>query len=291
VQPGEAGQGDIGWVHRMQVFDAPFAPGRLTGLLDYTTSAMGLGLSQIPGLELEDAAERASSIVSCFPLRVPGQIVLLGQLASGVDGSRALFAAAGRAFHCAFMSPSLPVERRRVMDRGLGAGFALLFEGLIGDLAWIEESPAQLRGEEFAQGVCLRRLLELRLCAAQLAFELQLSLIEAGHDSHSLAERRAEALSAATGYTHSTAGYLIGADPELGAAHRLRAHCLAAQLREYLRKRFGRRFWKERAAGELLKELWNTGSSYSADELASELDFAPLDVTALLEDVLVPWRR
>ena len=46
-----------------------------------------------------------------------------------------------------------------------------------------------------------------------------------------------------------------------------------------------------KAAGELLKELWNTGSTYSADELASELDFAPLDVTALLDDVLVPWRR
>jgi hypothetical protein len=275
----------------MQVFDAPFAPGRLVGLLDYTTSAMGLGLSQIPGLQLEDAGERASSVVSCFPLRAPGEIVLLGHLPSGTDGSRALFAAAGRAFHYAFMSPSLPVERRRVMDRGLGAGFALLFEGLIGDFAWIEESPAQLRGEEFAQGVGLRRLLQLRRCAAQLRFELQLSQLETGHDSHALAEQRAESLSAATGYAHSTAGYLIGADAELGSAHRLRAHSFAAQLREALRNRFGRRFWRERSAGELLKELWNTGSTYSADALASELDFAPLDVTALLEDLLVPWRR
>jgi hypothetical protein len=291
VKADEAGHGDIDWVHRMQVFDAPFAPGRQIDLLDYTTRGMGLGLSAVPGLEVEDPEERASSPLSCFPLRAPGEIVLGGTLPTGIEGSRALFAAVGRAFHFAFMSPALPVERRRVMDRGLAGGFGLLFEGLIADPAWIEESPAQLRGEEFAQGVGLRRLLQLRRCAAQLVFEFELSQLEAGHDAHALAEPRAEWLSAATGYAHSTAGYLIGADPELGSAHRLRAHCLAAQLREYLRRRFGRRFWRERAAGELLKELWNTGSTYSADELAGELGIAPLDVTALLEELLVPWRR
>ena len=51
-------------------------------------------------------------------------------------------------------------------------------------------------------------------------------------------------------------------------------------MREHLRMRFGRSWWRRRAAGDLLKELWATGSEYSPEELSSQLglDAPTLDV-------------
>ena len=66
----------------------------------------------------------------------------------------------------------------------------------------------------------------------------------------------------------------------------LRGWCLEAQLSELLRERFGRRFWRERAAGELLKELWNTGATYSAEEIAAQLGLGALEIDRLIETCL-----
>jgi len=43
-----------------------------------------------------------------------------------------------------------------------------------------------------------------------------------------------------------------------------------------------------RRAGELLKELWSTGTTYGLEALARELDLAPLGGEALLEAELAP---
>ena len=80
--------------------------------------------------------------------------------------------------------------------------------------------------------------------------------------------------------------HLIDTDPDLYCADYLRAWCLEAKLSEHLRERFGRRFWRERGAGDLLKELWNTGATYTADGLADELGLGPIDTEALIEDLL-----
>ena len=68
--------------------------------------------------------------------------------------------------------------------------------------------------------------------------------------------------------------------------HELRGRCLAVQLAERLRARFGTRFWHERGASGLLKELWNTGGTYRAESLAADVELGPLDIAPLIEDAL-----
>jgi hypothetical protein len=48
----------------------------------------------------------------------------------------------------------------------------------------------------------------------------------------------------------------------------LRARLFAAGLAEYLRSRHGRRWYSSRGAGDELRDLWNTGSRYTVEELA-----------------------
>lgn len=65
----------------------------------------------------------------------------------------------------------------------------------------------------------------------------------------------------------------------------LRAWALEVLVREHLKTRFGNRWWSSRAAGALLRELWATGSEYSADEIAAELGLGPICFEPLADDL------
>ncbi len=267
--------------------DSLFAGEQLLDCLEFTTAGMGVELGLVRGVALdhEPRPGRAPE-ARTFVLRVPGEIVVSGGERDGVRAHRDWFRAAGLAFASAYVSPELPVERRRGLDPALALGWGWLLADLLADSRWIREGPAQQRASAFAEEAALWRLLELRRAAGQLRFELELARVPAGRDPHGLAERYADELGAATGVPHTPAGYLADSDPELASLHRLRARSFALQLAEWLRERHGRAFWKERRAGELLKELWNTGSTYCAEEIAAEIGFAPLEVEPLIESCL-----
>jgi hypothetical protein len=54
-------------------------------------------------------------------------------------------------------------------------------------------------------------------------------------------------------------------------------------LREYLRVRYGNRWWASRKAGDELIDLWNTASRYSVEELASLIGFSEISFELIVE--------
>ena len=276
-----AAAADVAALLARSACDEFFPAGQRVDYLAFTLQ--GMEIRDLAGVEVDDEArEGRTSDARSFALRVPGSVLLSLGPAGGVAACRDAFVASGRALGPAFSSAELPVERRREGDPALGLGFGLLLGDLVSDPTWLAASPASQRDEQIAREGELQRLVMLRRTAGQLRYELLLSELPPGEDPARLTERGAEELGRALGVAVSGEGLLEGSDPELTALHELRALCFAAQLREFLRQEFGRAFWKERRCGELLKELWNTGTSYDADSLAAELGFGPLDVEHLL---------
>ena len=68
-----------------------------------------------------------------------------------------------------------------------------------------------------------------------------------------------------------------------GEALELQEKRVEARLSELLRAEYGRRFWKRRPAGDLLKELWNTGTTLTAETLSGELGLGELSVDGWIE--------
>jgi hypothetical protein len=66
----------------------------------------------------------------------------------------------------------------------------------------------------------------------------------------------------------------------------LRALAFSFGLREYLRVRYGSRWWGSRKAGDELIDLWNTASQYSVEELARLNDFGDLNFDLLAESMI-----
>jgi hypothetical protein len=283
VAPDEARAPDVLAAASASALDALFPFERMIECLAFTSGGMGLYPDAVSGIAFDCEARPSRGVVPrAFALRVPGEIVISHAPAAGVAAHRGLFAAFGAALPAAFSSAELPVERRRGGDPALARGFGLLLANRLGDPHWIDSSPAGQRSEELAQEAALFRLLRLRGSAARLQLELELARVAGGEAPGQLGERYAEELSRAFGAPVRREGWLLRCDPELEALHALRAWCFAEQLAELLRERFGRAFWRERRAGELLKELWHTGSSYDADGLAAELGCGPLDPEHLL---------
>jgi hypothetical protein len=57
-------------------------------------------------------------------------------------------------------------------------------------------------------------------------------------------------------------------------------------LRDYLKVRFGSRWWEHREAGDLLKEIWSAGAEYNAAEIASELGLGAVTLDALEAEIV-----
>ena len=283
VAPDEARAADVLSATAASALDPLFPLERMSDCLAFTTQGMGLHPDDVSGLAF-DGEPRASRRAGAraFALRVPGEIVVSHAPAAGLAAHRALFAAAGSGLAQAFASAELPVERRRGGDPAVARGFGLLLAGRLGDRHWIDASPAGQRTDELAEEAALLRLVQLRGVAGRLRLELELASVPAGETPGGLGDRYAEEMTRALGAPVAPEAWLLACDPELEALHRLRAWCFAEQLAELLRQQFGRGFWRERRAGDLLKELWHTGATYDADGLAAELGFAPLDVEHLL---------
>jgi hypothetical protein len=78
---------------------------------------------------------------------------------------------------------------------------------------------------------------------------------------------------------------LLTVETTIDAAASLRARCAEVLLRDHLRVRFGTRWWRMRAAGDFLKEIWATGSEYSPEQLMSEIGLDDASLGALAIDV------
>jgi hypothetical protein len=104
--------------------------------------------------------------------------------------------------------------------------------------------------------------------------------------SENLAATYAELQTEATGFKRNPAHYLSDVDDGFYAGAYLRAWVFEAALREYLRTRYGRRWWASRKAGDELIDLWNTSSRYTVEELARLLGLGELSFD-LLADIWI----
>jgi hypothetical protein len=75
-------------------------------------------------------------------------------------------------------------------------------------------------------------------------------------------------------------------DDAFHSADFLRAAAFESQMREYLKTRFGERWWASHKAGETLIDIWNTGRRYTLEELASMIGMGALDFDWLASESL-----
>ena len=276
---GEIKRWDVGRAWRGANWDAAFPPDRMVPALEGTLADLGIDLHAQENVEL-DLEDRPSKDprAFCSPIEVPGRVVLVLKPQGGPDDWSVLFHEAGHTEHFAHTDASLSPEEKRLGDNAVTEGWAMLLEHLTTDPVWLERRLDFPRPYEFAAEGAVQLLWLVRRYCAKLLYELE---FHTAGDLTALQPRYVELLSDATKVEPAASDYLNDIDEGFYATEYLRAWAFEAQLRAYLRERFGNAWFSRREAGSLLRELWAEGQKPTADELLYEVSGEKLELAAV----------
>jgi hypothetical protein len=276
---GDVQRWDVARVWRGVGWDAAFPGDRMVPALEASLAELGVDLRSQSNVHLDlDDRPNKSPRAFCVPIEIPDRVMLVIKPTGGPDDWRAFFHEAGHAEHFAHTSRSLTVEERRLGDNAVTEGWAMLIEHLTSDPVWLERRLDFPRPREFAAESAVQLLWLLRRYCAKLLYELEL---HATADVTAMRPRYVELLHDALKVEPSDTDYLDDVDEGFYASQYLRAWAFEAQLRGYLRERFGNAWFSRRDAGSLVRELWSEGQRPTADEILKDVSGQSLELEAV----------
>jgi hypothetical protein len=282
VRVEEARRSDCLHLVRLTRYDGRFPAARMLDVYRQTMAGLGINTAAQRNIEIDSAIRpRKKPRAYCVPIVVPDEIKLMIRPTGGQADYKALLHEAGHSQHYGWTAASLRPEFKYTGDYALTESYAFLFHNLLADRAWLTECLGYANSQEFIQSVMLAELMMARRAIAKLEYEQRLHTSE---DFAHAADDYAESLTEATKFKTSKTEYLSDTDDGFYVANYVRAWAFASQLREYLQSRFGQRWWASQRAGNFLKEIWETGDRYTADEMAAQIGIGPIAFDLLIDE-------
>lgn len=282
IKVEQAERHDAIYLNRLSHYDEFFPAEALKPTYKETMYGLGIEVEAQSNIEIDDELRpHKNPRASCVPIRIPEEIKLVIRPVGGQSDYFTFFHEVGHAQHYGWTSASLRPEFKYTGDYALTETYAFLFNHLPMEAEWLAERLRFRASGDFINRALFWELMMVRRYAAKFIYECQL---HAGSDLSRAASLYAELQAAATGFRSKEAEFLFDLDDSFYSASYLRGWAFEVILREYLKTRFGRRWWQSRRAGNFLKEIWETGELYSADEMASQIGIGPIIFEPLIEE-------
>jgi hypothetical protein len=247
--------------------------------LESTLADLGVDLRTQENVHLDvEPREKKDPRAFCSPIEVPGRVMLVIKPMGGPDDWRALFHEAGHTEHFAHTSADLKMEERRLGDNAVTEGWAMLLQHLTDEPTWLQRMLDFPRPAEYAAEGAATLLFFVRRYSAKLLYELEFHTAD---DLTAMRPRYVELLGDALKIEPSPTDYLADIDGGYYVSSYLRSWALEAQLREYLRRRYGNDWFTQRKAGDELRELWSEGQKHTAEELLQAVTGEQLDMESV----------
>ncbi len=274
---------DTTYLFRGGEYDSSFKSDYLTDFLKEFLLNIGINLSQQKNVHI-DTEERPnkSPRAFCAPCNIPAEVYLNILPRGGYRDYETILHEMGHTQHFAHTSYTLKTEDRYLGDMGLSEVYAFLFQYLLTDPVFVEYY-FDIYGEDldrFIQNIMLSRLFLVRRYIAKFAFELRM------HKTENLEEAPhiyRDTLKKALYIEIPEELYLEDTDMDFYSANYLRAWFAEAVLNDYLKTKFGNKWFISKKAGNLLKELWFEGKKWQIEEMLSEVTGRTFDVTPLTD--------
>jgi hypothetical protein len=289
VSPDDLVRSDAGWAFRADAYDAAFPQTELVTTAVRQMREMGLDATECGRVRV-DTQERPGKQprAFCVPVRVPDEVYLVVRPSGGHADYRTFWHELGHAMHFAAVDAQRPFHERWLGDNSVTEAFAMLWDHLTLQPAWLERytelgqrgrgAAGQTADLQFELAVSELHL--LRRYAAKLGYELALHRSDYGEG---MAPEYADRLTAATGFRYVETDYLIDVDPGFYAARYLRAWQLEAALAGTLVDHFDADWFRNPAAGETVRGLMCQGQADPADRVAAAIGAGPLSFVPALD--------
>jgi hypothetical protein len=277
---------DFAFLKRARKYDKFFKKDALVPLFKDTLSEMGIDMSKYNNIyfDVEERENKSPRAFCCTP-DVPSEIYLVVMPSGGQDDYEALFHEGGHALHFGSTSPELDFEYRYLGDNAVTEGYAFYMELLMQNREWLMDFAGmdENTAVEFAYFSNLLKLWFCRRYAGKLKYELVL------HDGSPIEGKESvyrEILSGVNLMEYPEENYLRDVDDGFYCADYIRAWIFQSQLKVYIYDEFGYNWYRKKKAGSFLRELWNYGQKYTADEILSQLGFGGIDVNYLIGSLI-----
>jgi len=276
IEQGDASLADLWYLTRGSGWDHWFEGRRLISVLEATLHGLGIELQSQAGATLDvEARPNKSPRAAVFVVNAPRDVRMVVQPRGGWDDYGAVMHEAGHLEHYLHVDPELPVSTRELGDQAVAEGFGMVLERLLMTPAWLIEQLGmpEEHAEGFADFYALYHLANLRTQAARHLFELQL------HRGGATAVQRATyagLVGLIAGAREPEERYLSIDGGMYGAAY-LRCARVDAALTDRLVAEHGETWWRSEGAGAMLREMWRSGYTLSADETIARLGYDALD--------------
>ncbi len=256
----------------------PFFPAKSI-VPTYQETLLGLGIRPSQNSLFIDKEMRSGKHFGtfCLPISIPEEIKIVFQPNDGIKEYELFFQAIGKSEHFAFTNKKLLPEFKYCGDSGLTESYGFLFRHLTNNPFWIEQMLDEKGSSELQTANLLTRLYLIRRYIAKLNYEIDLHSkgVASGASFYS------SQISNATLFETDSAEYLIDYLDSFYVANYLRGLLFEAIFRDYLKTHFGHKWWQNRKAGNLLKEMWEVGTRYSIEEFSQQLGLGELIIEPL----------
>ncbi len=275
----DAGPWDVPRLFRAPELDRIYPNDAMVPALQATLEGLGVDLRSQSNVHLDvDVRPNKSPRPFCAPIEVPDRVMLVIQPIGGKDDWEALFHEAGHTEHFAHTAADATFEARRMGDMAVTEGWAMLFEHLVTEPAWLNRRLDVPKVAELAHEGAVSLLYFVRRYSAKLLYEIEFFQAE---EVTSMRGRYAELLGDALKLQINPESYLDDIDGSFYVTGYLRSWAFEAQLRDFLRSEFGNDWFARRQAGDLLRELWSLGQGPTADELLKDVSGATLELASV----------
>jgi hypothetical protein len=278
----EAERIDALYFLNLSQYDEKFPASQLLRVYQETMQGLGIDIEKQKNIYIDSQPRpRKSARAFCAPIEIPEEVKLVIRPVGGQSDYQAMLHEAGHAQHYGWTSQALQPEFKYTGDYALTETYAFLFNHLPSEGDWLTAMLQFTDNRGFIDSTLLTRLHIVRRYAAKLIYERQL------HSSDNLSGAPglySQLQTTATKFQTGEAEFLTDLDDGFYSANYLRAWAFEVALRDYLKTKFDRRWWTSQRAGNFLKEIWDTGDRYNADEMAAQIGIGPINFDLLIDE-------
>lgn len=246
----------------------PFTYGFFAGL--------GMDIRTLPNVTVDDTDRpEKESRAATFPVAVPGDIRVNLKAIGGGEDYETAFHEFGHAFHGAYTDPNLPFELRMLGSNELTETYSIFFQNLFSDRTFLLEEvkmPPKVVDEYlyFRLGVDMG---SARSNAFDVMYDAELHSGELA-DPMARYKELIDEQRLFPEYAIDTETYYLYVDEGFYSLYYMAAFYGAAQLKAKMVEKFGPRWYKDPAAGEMLKGLFKQGDTITLDEMLKQIGYA-----------------
>ncbi|MDZ4209620.1 MAG: hypothetical protein U1C56_00405 [Candidatus Curtissbacteria bacterium] len=243
-----------------------------------------IGLADlIPSIQIDDRDRpKKNPRAVCYWPKPPEEIHLVIKPIGGEQDFEALFHEGGHALHGASVSVKLPYTLRALAhSNALTETYAFLLEDMVFDPDFLTSylNVSSFTGNKIKWQAYFVNLMMLRRYLGKFSYEYEMFSKGAISKGPLLYSKN---LQRTTGFITKRENWLADMDGGFYSADYLRAWISAAQIHDYIKRKFGKKWFVNGKTGEFLRKLYSRGVTDEIEDVVTRLGYKPWDTSYLI---------